>query len=180
MVDAAALGALNEMANRTITLVFADPATDDAQYPVEVLDDGARLEVRVGGRIYAATRDGHGTLRITADPATLGTVAWTVAAGGVRWVFVDGKVFALSEARPAARARGGHHGSLTAPMPATVRRVLVGVGDAVSRGEPLVILEAMKMELPVRANGSGTVTAVHCREGELVQPGLALIEIDED
>jgi 3-methylcrotonyl-CoA carboxylase alpha subunit len=168
------------MPRRTLTLVPADLAAHEAQYPVEVLDDGARLEVRVGSQLYAAARDSHGSMRITPDPATAGTVAWTVAAGDVRWVFLDGKVFELTEARPAARARGGHHGSLTAPMPATVRRVLVGVGDAVKRGEPLVILEAMKMELPVRANGPGTVTAVHCREGELVQPGLALIEIDED
>ena len=168
------------MPSRTITLVPADPAAGQAQYPVEVLDDGARREVRVGHQSYVATRDSQGTVRITSDPAGTGSVAWTVAAGNVRWVFVDGRVFELAEARPAGRARGGHHGSLTAPMPATVRRLLVGVGDAVKRGEALVILEAMKMELPVRASGPGIVTAVHCREGELVQPGLALIEIDED
>ena len=168
------------MPKRILAFVPADLAAHEAQYPVEVLDDGVRLEVRVGERLYTAARDRQGSMRITSDPATAGAVAWTVAAGDVRWVFLDGKVFELTEARPAARARGGHHGSLTAPMPATVRRVLVGVGDAVKRGEPLVILEAMKMELPVRANGSGTVTAVRCREGELVQPGLALIEIDED
>jgi biotin carboxyl carrier protein len=167
------------MPKRTLTLVPANLAAHEAQYPVEVLDDGVRLEVRVGEQLYAAARDRQGSMRIT-SPATAGTVAWSVAAGDVRWVFLDGKVFELTEARPAARARGGHHGSLTAPMPATVRRVLVGVGDSVKRGEPLVILEAMKMELPVRANGPGTVTAVLCREGELVQPGLALIEIDED
>ena len=167
------------MPKRTLTLVPANLAAHEAQYPVEVLDDGVRLEVRVGEQLYAAARDRQGSMRIT-SPATAGTVAWSVAAGDVRWVFLDGKVFELTEARPAARARGGHHGSLTAPMPATVRRVLVGVGDSVKRGEPLLILEAMKMELPVRANGPGTVTAVHCREGELVQPGLALIEIDED
>lgn len=168
------------MPSRTITLVPADPAAREAPYPVEVLDDGARLEVRVGHQLYAATRDSQGAVRITSEPAGAQSVAWTVAAGKVRWVFVDGRVFELAEARPAAQARSGHHGSLTAPMPATVRRVLVGVGDAVKRGEALVILEAMKMELPVRASGPGTVTAVHCREGELVQPGLALIEIDED
>ena len=57
--------------------------------------------------------------------------------------------------------------------------MLVTVGDAVKRGDALVILEAMKMELPVRAGVAGSVRAVHCREGELVQPGLPLIEIDE-
>jgi acetyl/propionyl-CoA carboxylase alpha subunit len=80
--------------------------------------------------------------------------------------------------RPAVRARpASHHGSLTAPMPATVVRIEAGVGTQVKRGETLLILEAMKMELPVRASSDGTVTAVNCREGDLVQPGVALIEI---
>jgi 3-methylcrotonyl-CoA carboxylase alpha subunit len=64
-------------------------------------------------------------------------------------------------------------------MPATVARIQATVGQQVSRGETLLILEAMKMELPVRAPSDGRVTAIHCREGELVQPGLALIEMDD-
>jgi len=40
-----------------------------------------------------------------------------------------------------------------------------------------VTLEAMKMELPIRATTTGTVTAINCRVGELVQPGLPLIEV---
>lgn len=168
------------MPSRTITLVQID---DDRQYRVDVLDnavvDGAPREVRVDQRVYAVTRDGNGTMRITSEETERGSTAWSVAVGDVRWVFVDGRVFELAEARPLARARSGHHGSLMAPMPATVRRVLVSAGDAVKRGDSLVILEAMKMELPVRASAPGLVRAVCCREGELVQPGVALIEIDE-
>ena len=168
------------MPSRTITLVQID---DDRQYRVDVLDnavvDGAPREVRVDQRVYAVTRDGNGTMRITSEETERGSTAWSVAVGDVRWVFVDGRVFELAEARPLARARSGHHGSLMAPMPATVRRVLVSAGDTVKRGDSLVILEAMKMELPVRASAPGLVRAVCCREGELVQPGVALIEIDE-
>jgi acetyl/propionyl-CoA carboxylase alpha subunit len=80
-------------------------------------------------------------------------------------------------ARPAARTRSGHHGSLMAPMPATVVRIQTEVGKEVTRGETLLILEAMKMELPVRAPADGTVTAVNCAEGDLVQPEVPLIEI---
>jgi biotin carboxyl carrier protein len=168
------------MPSRTVLLVSVDADDDDRQYQVEVLDDGRRRQARVEQRLYDVTHDGPGLLRITSDRATRGAAAWTVADGGVRWVFVDGRVFELAEARPRERAlSGGHHGSLTAPMPATVLRVLVDVGDAVKRGESLVILEAMKMELPVRASAAGTIRAVHCREGELVQPGLTLIEIAE-
>jgi biotin carboxyl carrier protein len=75
------------------------------------------------------------------------------------------------------RRTGVSHGSLSAPMPAAVVRVDARPGDVVRRGDILVILEAMKMELPVRAPADGTVTAVHCKPGDLVLPGVALIEI---
>lgn len=167
------------MSSRTITLVPADPASNDRQYPVEIVGRDGQRVARVDDRLYAVRTDADGALRITREGARASVTAWTVAIGDVRWVCVNGRVFELAEARPPARVRAGHHGALTAPMPATVRRVLVSVGDAVTRGDSLVILEAMKMELPVRANDAGVVTAVHCREGELVQPGLTLIEIGE-
>ena len=97
-----------------------------------------------------------------------------------RWVFLDGEVFRFDVDTAATRRRGGaHHGPLSAPMPATVIRIVAQPGATVKRGDTLMILEAMKMELPIRANADGTVTGVHCREGELVQPGTTLIEIDD-
>jgi 3-methylcrotonyl-CoA carboxylase alpha subunit len=69
-------------------------------------------------------------------------------------------------------------GSLAAPMPGTVLRVLVSPGDRVSAGQTLVLLEAMKMELAVAAPGEGTVAAVHVEAGQLVQGGAALAEIE--
>ena len=62
-------------------------------------------------------------------------------------------------------------------MPATVLKVLVSAGAPVKKGDTLVILEAMKMELPLRAPADATVAAVHCREGELVQPDTVLVEL---
>jgi 3-methylcrotonyl-CoA carboxylase alpha subunit len=61
-------------------------------------------------------------------------------------------------------------------MPATVLRVAVEPGATVSKGETLLVLEAMKMEVPVRAPADGMVTAVHCKPGDLVQPGVALLD----
>jgi biotin carboxyl carrier protein len=162
------------VATRTIVLTQAD---EDRQYQVDVIDDGGQRQARIGQRVYDVVDNGGGSVRVRSDRMT---TAWTASVGDIRWVFVDGHVFELAVARPQARARGRHHGSLTAPMPATVLRVLVSAGDAVTRGDSLVILEAMKMELPVRANASGTIRAVQCREGEIVQPGVTLIEIDEE
>jgi len=69
------------------------------------------------------------------------------------------------------------HGALAAPMPGTVIDVAVGVGQQVRAGDILLTLEAMKMELPIRAPRDGRVSAVRCVPGELVQPGPPLIEI---
>ena len=109
-------------------------------------------------------------------------VAWAVRLGETTWVFVDGRVFTFTAARPSQQKRrsGAHHGSLTAPMPATVRKVAVAPGDTVRRGDVLLVLEAMKMELPVRATSDGRVAAINCSEGDLVQPGTSLIELDEE
>jgi len=128
-----------------------------------------------GRETIAARRTGPGVMKVGDDPVR---TAWTAAAGDARWVFLDGEVYEL-EVEPEGRRRqtGGHAGSLSAPMPATVIRVQVGTGDAVKRGDILVILEAMKMELPVRALADGTVKAVRCRQGDLVQPGVPLIDM---
>jgi 3-methylcrotonyl-CoA carboxylase alpha subunit len=102
---------------------------------------------------------------------------FAVVDGETIWVFHDGAVYEVAEA--SGRRRAPHaHGSLTAPMPATVIEIKVAPGDTVSRGDILIVLEAMKMELPVRAPGDGRVTAVHCRPGQLVQPDTSLIELE--
>lgn len=104
--------------------------------------------------------------------------AWAVADSDTRWVFLDGEVYAFEVERAGRRKGSGAHGSLSAPMPATVLRINVTPGDRVSRGDTLLVLEAMKMELPVRAPADGVVKTVSCRAGELVQPGTALLEVE--
>ncbi len=68
---------------------------------------------------------------------------------------------------------------MTPPMPATVVKVIVEVGATVEAGAPVVILEAMKMELTIRAAHAGVVRAVRCAVGDLVRPGTVLVEIDQ-
>jgi biotin carboxyl carrier protein len=104
--------------------------------------------------------------------------ACAAAEGDVVWVAVAGELFEVHVARgDTARAHAGGREGLAAPMPATVVRVVAGPGTRVSMGDALVVLEAMKMELPIRAPRDGVVTAVHCREGDLVQPGVALVDL---
>jgi len=129
----------------------------DREYRVEVLD----------GRVVV---DGEAV-----DPPPQGL---SVADGDIRWVFVNGEVYEFEVQRPGRRRSAAHHGSLAAPMPATVRKVMVEAGASVKKGDTLLVLEAMKMELPVRAPGDGIVKKVACREGDLVQAGVPLVEFE--
>jgi biotin carboxyl carrier protein len=67
--------------------------------------------------------------------------------------------------------------TITAPMPGTVLAVPVAAGDEVTAHDPLVVLEAMKMEMPVLAPFAATVTAVHVTAGEQVASGAVLVEL---
>ena len=59
----------------------------------------------------------------------------------------------------------------------TVWKIEVKVGDAVAEGQTVVVLESMKMEMPVESTGAGTVSAVLVKEGESVEEGAPLIEL---
>ncbi len=155
-----------------------------------------RLRVTIGQRAFLATVDRtQVTIEGVEGPWTVTARAdgrWTVShAGepqrgvaaqtrGATWVGIGG---ATAEARvEAASARLTSAASaldaLRPPMSAAVVRVNVAVGATIEEGDTLVVLEAMKMELPIRAPHAGVVKAVHCREGELVQPSTVLIELE--
>ena len=102
---------------------------------------------------------------------------YAVSSGPTAWVFRNGFVYEITE-EAATRKRAGAHESLTAPMPATVLQINVSAGADVKRGDILLLLEAMKMELPLRAPADGRVAAILCKAGELVQHGATLIEIE--
>lgn len=109
---------------------------------------------------------------------------WHVAVAGSgesTWVFVEGQVARL-EAPPTLgarkRAKGGGESTVMSPMPASVVSVNVSCGDTVKQGDTLIVLEAMKMELPIRAPRDGVVATLHCAKGDLVQPGVNLLEFE--
>jgi acetyl/propionyl-CoA carboxylase alpha subunit len=74
---------------------------------------------------------------------------------------------------------GAARSSLTAPMPGTVIRVLAQPGDRVAHRQPLLVLEAMKMETPVASPYDAVVKAVHVAEGDRVAGGALLVELEE-
>ena len=114
---------------------------------------------------------------------TDGDRRWRVAVAGNReatWVFVDGHVARIEAGSPSTRGRvkGRGDAGVMAPMPATVIAINTAPGQSVKEGDTLIVLEAMKMELPIKSPRGGIVKAVRCLKGELVQPGVNLIELE--
>ena len=64
---------------------------------------------------------------------------------------------------------------VVAPMPGTIKEIIVKVGDAVKEDEELVILEAMKMENPIVAPSNGTVKEIKVKEGDKVNTSQILV-----
>jgi biotin carboxyl carrier protein len=162
------------MAELMATLTIRD---GDRLVEVAIEADGA---VRVGDARFDVTPAGPGLWTVRHEGRT-----WQVAVAGPpdrRWVAIDGQVAVLEVETTGGgrrRSRASAADAMVAPMPATVVSVNVSAGQAVSRGEVVLVLEAMKMELPIRAPRDGVVLAVRCTTGELVQPGVPLVDLAE-
>jgi acetyl/propionyl-CoA carboxylase alpha subunit len=158
---------------RTIGVALAD---DGDGQRAEI--DGRVLHVRPLASHRVRTADGAeaAELLVAIDGRT--SRAIVVRTGDKLLVSLDGRahVFALGEESSRGGATGGT-GITVAPMPGKIARVLVAAGDAVEPGDPLVVLEAMKMETTLRAEVAGTVAAIAVAEGAMVEAGTVLVEI---
>lgn len=108
-----------------------------------------------------------------------GRTAIVVWEGRRAWVHLDGQVFVVDSARSSGprTSAAADHDALSPPMPATVTRINVKAGDRIKNGDVIVLLEAMKMELPIRAPHDAVIARVNCRPGEMVQPGTPLVDL---
>jgi len=107
-------------------------------------------------------------------------VAHVVRVGGTTHVWIAGEVYQLTpEAAGVATEHVVHlQPQVLSPMPGKVLQVLVEVGQSVAVGEGLVIVEAMKMEHRIAADGEAVVRAVHVAAGQMVEGGAVLVELD--
>ena len=122
-----------------------------------------------------ARRPEHGQLTLCFDDRRVR--AHVAKTGNVRHVALGGHSWRLEPPKPVGRKREVGSGSLQATMPGKVLDVLVQVGQEVEAGAPLVLLEAMKMELRVTAPNAGVVRSVSVSAGEIVDQGQALVDI---
>lgn len=100
------------------------------------------------------------------------------AEGDQRQIWVNGSLVHYRRLREQATATPAASGSLSSSIPAVVAEILVRPGDDVIAGQKLILLESMKMVIPIQAPYDGTVSGVNCTAGEAVQPGNPLVEIE--
>ena len=154
---------------------------------ITVRDGDATQTVRVfpqaGGSRIVDAGEGRVPARLTRGEVQYGPArrrAVLVRDGGTVTVVLDGVNWPLDVVDPlqppAAAQSGGD--SVMAPMPGRIIAVRVAVGDQVARGDVLLVLEAMKVQMRLTAPRDGTVAAVRAREGDLVDDGAELVSYD--
>jgi pyruvate carboxylase subunit B len=89
----------------------------------------------------------------------------------------DAAVGMRTTGKVSRRPKASQEGHVTSSMPGTIVDVMVKIGDRIKAGDPVLVIEAMKMENEVPATVTGRVTAVNVAKGDSVNPDEALIEI---
>ena len=159
---------------QTLTLCHHATTTTIAATPH---DDGWHMEwgsiVRM---VTAHTQDD--TMRLRLDAAA-GRVA-VVEESRRLIVVLDGAnhIFDVIDPLTPPEASASGAGRVIAPIPGRVASLLVKPGDTVTRGQVLLVLEAMKMEFPLTAARNGTIARLRCAEGEMVEEGVELVEFE--
>jgi 3-methylcrotonyl-CoA carboxylase alpha subunit len=140
--------------------------------------DGATLTF--GGRGHACVLQdlGGGEYRLAVDGKT--HRIWVAVHRGFAYVHAFGRAWELEVVDPvtrAQRAAGGGEAIATAPMPGTVVRIMVAEGDAVHKGQPLLVIESMKMQTEIVARGNGTIERVFVTENQTFDRGARLVAL---
>jgi biotin carboxyl carrier protein len=150
-------------------------AIDDEIFEVEILRNEAergRLDLRIIRLSDSQSVENH--------PLSVTISAYISSDGSKRWVTIKGQTFVLTKSSSGRRKGAGHdHASdLVAPMPGLVRSVNVVEGESVAKGQTLLVLEAMKMEIRVQAKNDGVVKKLFVQQGQTVEREQVLIEIE--
>jgi len=159
----------------------------DTVKTVIITQDQQGVWATVDDRRYRITppETRRGALFYTVDDKRIRSVAmkvdgrWHIHLAGWSWI-LEPSGPSGGRAGESGRQDSAGSGILTASMPGKVTAVLVKVGDIVERGQTLMVLEAMKMELHISAPFDGTVRKIHGASGETVSRDDVLVEIDSD
>jgi biotin carboxyl carrier protein len=155
-----------------ITLGDGDP------HEVEVARHGTRATVTIDGRAHTAALPAAGDHRELTF-ATASVPLWAYTDRDTVWVHAYGRAWELTLVDPVERALGGGPSDdvATAPMPGTVITVAVAPGDPVTAGQPLVVIESMKMQSEIAAMRDGVVDRVFLAVGDTFERGAPLASL---
>jgi propionyl-CoA carboxylase alpha chain len=146
--------------------------------PVRLLVDGNWLVVGPA-ETSAPDATGQVTVDLTTEDDGLRRRAHVRHSDRAAWVNgPEGQSTFVLQTPDDADEREGVAGECRAPLPGAVTKVMVSVGDAVGEGDALVVLEAMKMEHTLRADGAGTVSRIDCAPGQQVDVGDLLVALE--
>jgi 3-methylcrotonyl-CoA carboxylase alpha subunit len=148
-------------------------------HELAVRGGGQGIEVGLDGRVFRLdVRElAPGTFLLRESERS--EVFHCVRDGATVHLFFRGAAYTLREEREGARSvQRQTGGGLEAPMPGKVIKVNVEPGQSVARGAEILVIEAMKMENALRAPRDGRVKSVAARVGEMVSPGLVLVELE--
>lgn len=156
-------------------------AIQNQEKEITVARQGNNLHVSWDGRVVECQLRQQDDCRFLLDVIAADGGRRTIRAAGAthgdeRQLWVNGQMASYHRRRQ-RRSETSYSGSLAATIPAVVTEILVAVGDRVTAGEKLILLESMKMIIPIQAPHDGLVTAVNCVEGQPVQAGVQLIEL---
>ena len=148
---------------------------------VRVERDAGSYRVAIDDRVYdvqvSHRRSGEVTFVVDGQQH----VAYVAANGSTRYVAIDGDILEISVLDPrhlrGRRKQPHSEDSLLASMPGQVTKVFVSEGDVVKRGQPLIVLEAMKIEIKITAPHDGRVAKVLVQPGQVVDRGQVLLEM---
>ncbi|MEG0254726.1 MAG: acetyl-CoA carboxylase biotin carboxyl carrier protein subunit [Vagococcus sp.] len=129
-----------------------------------------KFKIRVDGEEYLVEMEEIGGTPVAPVAPVAAPVAPAVEAAPVAEA-------APTPAAPTSAPSAGDK-TLDAPMPGTILKLLVNVGDTVSENQPLLILEAMKMENEIVCKSNGVVKGIHVTQGQVVNAGDALITVE--
>jgi biotin carboxyl carrier protein len=150
-------------------------------YSLDLALNGKTATIAIDGKTYIVeiVRNDNGNIHLRfSDSSVVSSVSTD---GSKRWVTVNGQTWVLTKLSSGrtSSGRGAHAaGELVAPMPGQVRAVQVAKGDIVTKGQTLVIVEAMKMEIKVAAPREGRVKSLRVRQGQTVEREQILAEIE--
>jgi biotin carboxyl carrier protein len=136
----------------------------DEPVDVDVVSLGEQLSIRIDGKVVDLATEG--------TPPEIGAIA----SGHRSYVRVESE-----RLRAASAAKGGGGGgadkTVKSPMPGRVVKLLAKVGDVVAAGQPLLVMEAMKMENEIKAKGAGPVAEIHVAVGDTVERNAKLVTL---